>query len=207
MGKRIGQALTVALMTFLISLILSVLSNTALGYLPLGLSVLLLIFIILVGIVADIVGVAVTAADEKPLHAMAAHRVRGAVHAVWLIRNADRVANLANDVIGDIAGTLSGAFAASIVFAVVRLGFPVPEGVLSTVVVALSAAVTVGGKALGKGFSIKRANDIIFFVGRILYQVERLTGVTICRRGKNKSKNKAKRSCAGKSSAKRKVFS
>lgn len=203
MGKRISQALSVALATFLISLLLSVISNTAIGYLPLALSVLLLVVIILMGIAADIVGVAVTAADESSLHAMAAHRVHGAIQAVWLVRHADRVANIANDVIGDIAGTLSGAIAASIVFAVVRLGFPVSETVLSTLVVAMSAALTVGGKAYGKGFSIRRADDIVFLVGRVMFQIERLTGLTIWQNGKNKRKERG----SEKSSARRKALS
>ncbi len=72
-------------------------------------SFLLLSFIVLFGIIADIIGISVAAADEAPFHAKAAKRVAGAKEGVFLVRNADRVATIANDVIGDIAGTLRGA--------------------------------------------------------------------------------------------------
>ena len=61
----------------------------------------------------DIIGVAVTAAREEPFHAMAVDRVSGAQQAIRLVRHADKVATFTNDMIGDVAGTLSGAVAAA----------------------------------------------------------------------------------------------
>ena len=60
------------------------------------------------------IGVAVAAADEKPLHAMGADRVHGSRQAIWLVRRAGRVANICNDVVGDVSGTISGAITASL---------------------------------------------------------------------------------------------
>ena len=73
-----------------------------------------LLLIILIGIAFDILGVAVTAAPDQPLHSMAARKVRGAKEAIGLIKNADRVASICNDVIGDICGVVSGSAAAVI---------------------------------------------------------------------------------------------
>ena len=70
---------------------------------------LLLFFIVALGILFDMVGVAVTAADEKPFHAMAAKKVPGAGKAIWLLRNADKVASFCNDVVGDSFGRHRGA--------------------------------------------------------------------------------------------------
>ena len=51
---------------------------------------MLAVFIAL-GIVFDIIGVAVTAADPRPFHSMAAHQEKGATEALILLRNAGRV--------------------------------------------------------------------------------------------------------------------
>ncbi|MCL0043818.1 hypothetical protein M1M96_01885, partial [Peptococcaceae bacterium] len=61
-----------------------------------ALSFIVLIIIIFVGIVFDTFGTAATAAREKPFHAMAAKKVLGAKQSIYLVRNADRVANIAN---------------------------------------------------------------------------------------------------------------
>ena len=62
------------------------------------------------GIVFDIIGVAVTAADERPFHSMAAHKTPGAREALGLIRRANKVSSFCNDVVGDICGIISGVF-------------------------------------------------------------------------------------------------
>ena len=70
---------------------------------------LILLLFIALGILFDIIGVAVTAANPKPFNSMAAHRVKGAKEALYLIRNAEKVASFCNDVVGDICGIVSGS--------------------------------------------------------------------------------------------------
>ena len=82
------------------------------GYLV---ATLILLLFILLGILFDIIGVAVTAANPKPFNSMAAHRVKGAKEALYLIRNAEKVASFCNDVVGDICGIVSGSTATVIV--------------------------------------------------------------------------------------------
>ena len=82
------------------------------GYLV---ATLILLLFILLGILFDIIGVAVTAANPKPFNSMAAHRVKGAKEALNLIRNAEKVASFCNDVVGDICGIVSGSTATVIV--------------------------------------------------------------------------------------------
>ena len=72
---------------------------------------LILLLFIALGILFDIIGVAVTAANPKPFNSMAAHRVKGAKEALYLIRNAEKVASFCNDVVGDICGIVSGSTA------------------------------------------------------------------------------------------------
>lgn len=48
-----------------------------------------LLIIVMIGILFDIIGVAVTAADKKPFHSMAAQKIPEAADALRLLRNAD----------------------------------------------------------------------------------------------------------------------
>ena len=106
--------------TFCITLIVSFISENLIKNINVVFAFLILIIIIFIGILFDIIGVAVTAADEPPFHAMSANKQKGSKEAVILIRNADIVSNFCNDVIGDIAGTLSGAAGATLVYRILR---------------------------------------------------------------------------------------
>lgn len=145
---------------------------------PFWISTGVLLFVVLLGIIFDIVGTAVTAAQEAPFHAMASDRVTGARTAIALVRNADRVASFCNDVIGDICGTVSGAIGSALVIDLV-LHYEAYrfEDLISIVMVGLVAAMTVGGKAWGKAFAIQEANFIILQVGRALEKGKRLLGL------------------------------
>jgi len=157
-------------------------------------AVLLLLLIISVGVFFDILGTAVTAAREAPFHAKAAKKVFGAQQGVFLIRNADKVANFSNDIVGDIAGTLSGALGISLIvqLATAQQGFNI---VLANVLITAGiASLTVSGKLLGKRLAINRANEVVFLAARVLASVERIwrplnpSGPS----GHNKSKNRSK---------------
>jgi hypothetical protein len=179
--------------TFLISLFSSYASNTLLGVVPVLPAFCLLIGIIAVGIAFDIIGVATTAAIEVPYHAMAADKVPGSMQAMWVVRNAATIATLCNDMIGDIVGTLSGAVATGIALSVTRGAGAVQQAVWVTFLVSGSAAVMVGGKALGKDFAIQRANDIVYGVGRFLYVVETVFGLQITSFGNTVGSNRRHR--------------
>lgn len=120
--------------------------------------------VVLLGIVFDILGVATTSASDRPLHAMAARRVRGAKEAIWLLQNTEKVASFCNDVVGDIASIISGVTAAVII---TRL--PLQNFWLSLTITALVAALTVSGKAFGKGAAVAYSNNIVFAAGKTIY--------------------------------------
>ncbi len=162
------------MMTLVISFSLSLFSSTVLLGVNIYLALLLLLFFVSVGIGFDIVGTAVTAAIGPPFHSMAARRVPGAAEALYLIGNADKVANVCNDVVGDISGIISGTATAIIVSS-----FLTGSGILvPTLMTATVAALTVGGKALGKGFAITKCNDIVFFVARLLHGIKGAFGMS-----------------------------
>lgn len=162
-------------MTFLIAILLTFPMQSVATGSPLYIAFPLLILVILIGVVFDIVGMGVAVADESPLNAMAAKRLPGARQALRLTRNADRVSSFCNDVVGDIAGTLSGALGATVavhVLAAMGQGAPLVETVTNTVLLALVAAGTVGGKALGKTYALSHAVDVTLRAGQVLSWLE-----------------------------------
>ncbi len=137
-------------------------------------SFILLIFIIFIGIIFDMIGTAVTAAEEKPFHAKASKKIYGAKKSIYLVRHADQVANFCNDVIGDISGIVSGVIGAVIIINL-ALGNPeVNEIYLSILMAGIISAVTVGGKAMGKFLAINKPTEMVFFVARFLTTFDRI---------------------------------
>lgn len=180
----------VLLGTFIIALVLGSGTEAILRFIPMGLTWILLIFVILIGIVFDVIGIAVTAADEAPHHARAAKRVFGARQSVFLIKRSDKVANFANDIVGDITGTLSGAMGATIIINVVK-AYPqlgVWHGFLNVLLLALIASCTVTGKAWGKTLAINEANKIIDLTGRVIAGFEQFTGLNLTKASKRGGK-------------------
>lgn len=131
--------------------------------------VLIVFGIILIGIVFDIMGLAAAAARETPYHAMAAERVNGARQAIQIVRNAEKFSNFCNDVVGDIAGVLSGAATAVVVARIIQSaemsGYE--KQFIAILATAFVAAITVSGKALGKAYAMRNANSIILQVGKV----------------------------------------
>ena len=150
-------------MTFILSMVFSYISTNGVSNLSLIPAILILVGVIAVGIIFDIVGVAVTVADENEFHAKATKKVKGSKSSIKLIRNAPRVANICADVIGDICGVLSGAISALISVKITEqfgLSFD-----LQFLLSALVSAVTVGGKALGKNVANSKSTEIVHMVG------------------------------------------
>ena len=166
-------------LTFLLSILLTLVANSVLTLFGLFGAILVVLLIVCTGVVFDIIGMAVTATGESSFHSMAAKKVYGAAQAIRLVRHADRVSSFCNDVVGDICGTVSGAAAASIVFNLFLRGLIVEQAVASLFIVGLVAALTVGGKAAGKYLALYRCREITFEVGRLLAWVESRLGLSI----------------------------
>ncbi len=161
--------ITIFFITVCISAIMSLISTNLLASASLGVSFVILICIIAIGIVFDIIGVAVTAADEKPFHSMASRKVPEAGEALKLIRNAGRVSSFCNDVIGDICGVISGSASATIAVRVLALHPGAQEMVITLAMSALAAGLTVGGKACGKSFALGSSTTVVRTAAGILH--------------------------------------
>ncbi len=158
--------ITIFITTFILSITFSYISTNALNNLELVPAIVILIAVILVGIVFDIIGVAITVANEHEFHAKATKKAQGSRASIFLIRNSAKVANICADVIGDICGVLSGAISAMIatkIGAEYGLSFN-----LQFIMSALVASLTVGGKALGKNFANEKSTTIVHAVGKVI---------------------------------------
>ncbi len=174
--KAARWAITIFFVTIGVSAAISFLSDEIMSRSGMAVAFLILLFIIAVGIVFDIVGVAVTSADEKPFHAMASRKVPGAREAIVLLRNAGKVSSICNDVVGDICGVVSGAASASIAARVLSMGsFSWPQAI-TLAMSALVAGLTVGGKAVGKTIAINSCTRIVYLVGQGIAFVGHLGG-------------------------------
>ena len=170
-GKKEGKfrwAFQIFLISVILSAVLTFASNNALESASLPVAFAVLAAFILLGILFDIIGVAVTAASDKPFHSMAARKVPGAREALGLIRKASRVSSFCNDVVGDICGIISGSTAAVIV---VRLqeAFSLRSIAVSLAIAAVVSGLTIGGKAIGKTFAIEKSTMVLQLVGRVLH--------------------------------------
>ena len=147
--------------TFVISFCLSFIANTIIPNITLFFGIIITIVFILVGILFDIIGVSVTAADEKVFHSMNSRKVKGANTAVKFKKNADKVSNFCCDVIGDVCGIISGASGTAIT-AILVSKFDFNLLFTGIIVAAIIAALTIGGKAMGKSFAINKSNIILY---------------------------------------------
>jgi CBS domain containing-hemolysin-like protein len=180
--KRVGNSkeentrwvIKITILTFGISAILSFISEMLLRNVEVLVAFIILIIIIMIGIIFDIIGVAVTAADETPFHSMSSRKITGAKTSVKLIRDASKVSNICNDAIGDISGIISGAAGAVVIERIMNISSSSDKLALSIALSSITASITVGGKALGKHFAITQCNNIVYKIGYIVESIENI---------------------------------
>ena len=153
-------------LTFILSGFVSFASDSGIKNLNLPLSIIILIVVIFLGILFDLIGVAVTVAPEEDFHAKATKKVKGAKESLNLIRNASKVANICADVIGDICGVVSGAISAMLAYKISSM-YNVSSNI-QFIISALVASITVSGKAFGKTIASKYSTEIVHIVGKLI---------------------------------------
>lgn len=165
--------------TFVLAIGISVVAENLVQNLDVLFAFIILLIIIFIGILFDVIGIAVTAASEKPFHAMAANKIDEARIAIKLVRNSSQVSNFCNDVIGDISGIISGAVATSIVFRLILIVGIADGTILTILLTAFTASLTVGGKGVGKSIAEYHHEQIIFQVAKVVNFAEKLLNVEL----------------------------
>ncbi|MFA5603441.1 MAG: hypothetical protein WDA12_01115 [Bacilli bacterium] len=155
---------------FIISLLFSFIAEVTIPNVNIVVGIILVILFILIGIIFDIIGIAVASAEIKPFHSMNAKKVQGSDIAIELIKNAAKVSSFCNDVVGDICGIVSGSASAMIAITIAQK-LNINVVVVSLLVTAIIASLTIGGKAIGKSYAINKSSIILYNFGKIISYV------------------------------------
>ena len=158
---------TASLSSLVISIILSLLSSEVLSIVPIIAAVLILFAFVFIGIIFDIIGLAVATANEKPFNSMAAQKIKAGKTGLALIRKADQVSSFCNDVIGDICGVVSGSAAATVALRLAMI-MGVESLWVNLILCGLVSAITVGGKAIGKAIGLNYSIEVVTLVAKLV---------------------------------------
>jgi CBS domain containing-hemolysin-like protein len=157
---------TVSLLSFILSIVFSFIATETVNILPIPIAILVLLLVIALGILFDMISMAVNYAEEKEFHSKASRKLDGAKTSIKLIRNAPKVSSICADVIGDVCGIISGAVGTIIALKITeRYNLPIN---MQVIISALVASLTIGGKAIGKAIANNNSTGIIKFVGKVV---------------------------------------
>lgn len=159
----------VLVIALVLSFSFSVISELTLSNANIVLAVIVILVFIGIAVLTDMIGLAVTTSNLETFTAMASRKVKGSKQAIALVKNADRVSSICSDVLGDVCGILSGSAGASILAKVVMESagdFTVV--LISSVVSAVIAGLTIFGKAALKRYAISHADGITLTLAKFL---------------------------------------
>lgn len=159
--------ITVTILAFVISSVMNLFATLTLSGVTLFVAILITLIFILLGIIFDIIGVAVTSGDEVAFHSMSARKVRGGKVGVKLLKNTDKVSSICCDVIGDVCGIISGT-SGVVIAAIINKNTDGNSLLVTLLVTGIISALTIGGKALGKGVAINKSKEIVTMVSKTL---------------------------------------
>lgn len=167
-GAKSHWAIKATVITFFLSAFFSFVAQMTATANNVIIVILLLLFLIIGSILFDGIGVAVAACELGPLTAMASRKVPGSKIAIKLVRNADVVSNVCNDVIGDIFGILAGACTVVITGKILFNASTLTEQLVTIAISSVVSAAIVGGKAFVKAYAIKQSKEFVMFTARFI---------------------------------------
>lgn len=157
----------VTILAFFISLVFSFFSETTIPNANSIVATIVILLFIGVGILFDMIGIAITVADLKTFNSMATKQVKGAHLAVKLIKNNEKASSFCNDVIGDICGIISGSAGVAL-SSILANTLNQNLFIVSLFITSIIAALTIGGKAIGKATAINKSTMILFHFSKII---------------------------------------
>ncbi len=158
----------ITIIAFLLSLIFSFLAETVLPNVPVILELILLLVVIGLGIIFDMIGIAVATANERVFHSMSSKGLKEAKVSVMLKKNADKTASFCNDVIGDVCGIISGSAGAIIAVSISNKITAITSFTITLTITAIIAAITIGGKAMCKTIAMEKSEEIVKKFSKII---------------------------------------
>lgn len=157
----------VVLISFTLSIAMSYVSTTTIPNINIIAGTVVTLLFIGLGILFDIIGVAVTSADEKVFNSMSARKIKGASLAVKMKKSAPKVSSLCCDIVGDTCGIISGTATATIAANLSKIAH-INVLLVTLLSSAIAASLTIGGKAIGKSFAMNKSNIILYEFAKII---------------------------------------
>ncbi len=167
MKENVNWIYKVFLLSFILAIVFSSGSSFIANHANSIILGIIIIIVIIIGIIFDMIGVAVLTSNESSLHAKASKKIRGAKEAIYLLKNAPKVSSICNDVVGDVCGIVSGSLGAVLTINIASY-FNWNIVIVTTVITALISSLTVGGKAIFKTVATKKADNIVYNVGKTM---------------------------------------
>ena len=167
MKENVNWIYKVFLLSFILAIVFSSGSSFVANYANSIILGIIIIIVIIIGIIFDMIGVAVLTSNESSLHAKASKKIRGAKEAIYLLKNAPKVSSICNDVVGDVCGIISGSLGAVLTINIASY-FNWNIVIVTTFITALISSLTVGGKAIFKTVATKKADNIVYNVGKTM---------------------------------------
>ena len=154
--------------SFAMSIFLGFMSQTILSNLGVIFASLIIVIFIFLGIISDMLGVVAASCDIEVFEKWKKEGVSGAEIGYAICQNSEKFCSFCGDVVGDICSTLCGAGGAYIV---TYLAYNIQNiavlNLLTILISALIAGVTVFFKAIAKAKALKKSNIIVLRIGRI----------------------------------------
>lgn len=168
MNKNIKWIVEITIIAFIITILFSLGSQILLEDIHVLVGIIIILLFIVIGVLFDIIGVAVQSSDVTVFHAMASKKVKSAKTAKKMLENSAKVSSFCNDVIGDICNIISGS-AGIVVATAISTKFNLNLMITTLLVTSSIAALTIGGKALGKGIAVSRSEYIVGKVTKFIH--------------------------------------
>lgn len=159
--------LSVFLLSFFLAMFFTFISETVISNVSLIIGIIITLVIVFIGIICDMVGVAISTVKVEPFNAMASKKVREAKTALMLIKNKDKVSSIFCDVVGDVCGVITGSAGAAIIASII-VKSNINVLLVSMIIMGLLSTLTITGKAVGKNIAMRNSTMIIRTVARII---------------------------------------
>ena len=166
--KDIKWIIEITVIAFIITILFSFGSQMILEDVHIIIGILVILVFIIIGVIFDIIGVAVQSSNVVPFHAISSKKVKTAKTAKKMLENSHKVSSFCNDVIGDICNIISGSAGIVVATSLVNK-FNFNMTITTLLVTSLIAALTIGGKAIGKTIAVSKSEYIVTKVTKILH--------------------------------------
>lgn len=158
---------TVFLLSFFLAMFFTFIAETVISNVSLIIGVIITLIIVFLGIICDMVGVAISTVKVEPFNSMASKKIREAKTALTLIKNKDKVSSIFCDVIGDVCGVITGSTGAAIIVGISLIS-SINTLLISLIIMGLLSTLTITGKAIGKNIAMRNSTKIIRKVAKIV---------------------------------------